>query len=593
VIAAELLERILAAVPRNEHARPTLTRADFERTVFEHAASFERTTFEGAATFHRATFKGAALFVEANFTDSVRFAEATFERRASFIWATFKRNVWFNKATFENEVDFGNWVGDTATFNGSAGFDDTIFKGEASFHQVTFDAVGFHHATFEDTADFFDATFGDGARFVSATFGGFASFNGATFKGGAWFNGATFKDEVVFNGATFKREADFSGATFDKAQQLGPILVRKQLDLDGAVFNQRVRVQAATALVCARRARFPAGMQLQLRQAQILLDDADLAAPSILAGVPPFPSLDEARFAVRWARLPNSLLRDRPSLLSARRADVAGLTLANIDLRACRFAGAHHLDQLRVEGEPHFAPTPRGWRWTKRQTLAEEHHWRNSHGASAWYPPACQLPPWAVEELSPPHPIEVAALYRALRKGREGDKDQPGAADFYYGEMEMRRRARALDAGHAWRQRELGRWTSSATDLAILTFYWLVSGYALRAWRALAALLVVIMLAGIGFAFWGFAALDEPTIRPVRVDARGTPIYAEQPMTRPAGLDELSHAIWFSAESATALLRSPDRALTLPGRALQLALRLLGPVLLGLAVLSIRGRVKR
>jgi hypothetical protein len=39
-------------------------------------------------------------------------------------------------------------------------------------------------------------------------------------------------------------------------------------------------------------------------------------------------------------------------------------------------------------------------------------------------------------------PGQIAGLYRALRKGREDLKDEPGAADFYYGEMEMRRRAR-------------------------------------------------------------------------------------------------------------------------------------------------------
>jgi hypothetical protein len=33
-------------------------------------------------------------------------------------------------------------------------------------------------------------------------------------------------------------------------------------------------------------------------------------------------------------------------------------------------------------------------------------------------------------------------LYRALRKAREDAKDEPGAANFYYGEMEMRRHAR-------------------------------------------------------------------------------------------------------------------------------------------------------
>lgn len=62
---------------------------------------------------------------------------------------------------------------------------------------------------------------------------------------------------------------------------------------------------------------------------------------------------------------------------------------------------------------------------------------------------------------------------------------------------------------------------------------------------------------------------------------------------RPTGLDKLPDAIWFSAESATALLRGPDRPLTNLGRALHLTIRLLGPVLLGLTILSIRGRVKR
>ena len=71
-------------------------------------------------------------------------------------------------------------------------------------------------------------------------------------------------------------------------------------------------------------------------------------------------------------------------------------------------------------------------------------------------------------------------LYRELHKGREDAKDEPGAADFYYGEMEMRRH----DPG-----------TPTAERL-VLWAYWLLSGYALRAWRALAALVLVVILAG-------------------------------------------------------------------------------------------------
>ena len=36
---------------------------------------------------------------------------------------------------------------------------------------------------------------------------------------------------------------------------------------------------------------------------------------------------------------------------------------------------------------------------------------------------------------------EIAGIYRDLRKGLEDVKNEPGAADFYYGEMEMRRLA--------------------------------------------------------------------------------------------------------------------------------------------------------
>jgi hypothetical protein len=41
------------------------------------------------------------------------------------------------------------------------------------------------------------------------------------------------------------------------------------------------------------------------------------------------------------------------------------------------------------------------------------------------------------------------------------------------------------------------------------------------------------------------------------------------------------------------VLSSPDVALTTVGAWLHVVLRLVGPVLLGLAVLSVRGRVKR
>lgn len=190
-----------------------------------------------------------------------------------------------------------------------------------------------------------------------------------------------------------------------------------------------MQIEVGAAVVCCRRAQFPAGAQLRLRFASVVLDDTDLAAPSILAGVPPYAGLDEEQFARAWQRLrwPVHLFEGRPSLLSVRRADLAGLTVSNIDLRACRFNGAHNLDKLRIEAEDTFGFPPASWRWTKRQVIAEEHHWRATHGERGWYRPPHRPPTWLeVERLEP---AQIASIYRALRKGREDTKDEPGAAD--------------------------------------------------------------------------------------------------------------------------------------------------------------------
>jgi hypothetical protein len=67
------------------------------------------------------------------------------------------------------------------------------------------------------------------------------------------------------------------------------------------------------------------------------------------------------------------------------------------------------------------------------------------------------------QPLSELEPGRIAGIYRQLRKSREDSKDEPGANDFYYGEMEMRRRSGPL------------------AERSILRLYWLVSRYGLRA----------------------------------------------------------------------------------------------------------------
>ena len=121
------------------------------------------------------------------------------------------------------------------------------------------------------------------------------------------------------------------------------------------------------------------------------------------------------------------------------------------------------------------------------------------------------MPTWLGRPPDALNPGQIAALYRAPRKGCEGTKDEPGAADFYYGEMEMRR-ARSPRA--AARNSARGR-----AERGIPAVYWLVSGYGLRAWRAFAWLAALTALLAVAFHAVGFAKpppdflLDQPALR--------------------------------------------------------------------------------
>ena len=161
-------------------------------------------------------------------------------------------------------------------------------------------------------------------------------------------------------------------------------------------------------------------------------------------------------------------------------------------------------------------------------------------------------------------PEQIGGLYRALRKGREDAKNEPGAADFYYGEMEMRRHARLLSTANL--DGQSGVSSRGRVERAILTAYWLVSGYGLRAWRAVAWLAAVTAILALAFYLWGFTVPPHP--------------------------DSYWTSLLYSFR-ATLSLTDTAIKLTAWGQLLQGILRLTGPVLLGLAVLALRGRVKR
>ena len=615
-ITPALLERILIAVPRGENEKPLIR-----------SCRFDRATFSGDAGFGDATFSGDA-----------EFGDATFNGDADFYKATFK-GAYFVGAKFVSEADFTG-----ATFSGPVEFSVATFAGDADFTGATFRRARFHLATF------------CGAGFGDATFNGLAEFGDATFNGDAGFNKATFNGDAGFDGTTFKQHAGFAGVRFEQARKFGPLLAHRGLVLDGVQFAQPVQIEVSSTGVCCRGARFPGGVQFRLRWARVALDDTDLAAPSILAGIPGLSREELARreeqMARAWRLQMTGEISERPQLVSVRRANVAGLGLSKVSAADCRFEGAHNLDKLRLESDVSFAtaPSPLGSgtpRWGGREVIAEERAWRADprrpkRSRRHWVAPG--WPDWLGDQPDVLGPGQIAGLYRALRKGREDVKDEPGAADFYYGEMEMRRyrpvsSRNPCDQSSATLQGRAGRgiltayWLMSGYGLrasralavkgqiarlyrarrkghedvnpdgqssgtvqgrverAILTAYWLVSGYGLRASRALATLLLILALATIGFVTVGFGPSTTTAYQQVTQPSGGTSYEPREIRGAPPGWAE---AVTYSAQSTTSLLRAPTtEPLTESGHVIEIMVRLLGPLLIGLALLALRGRVKR
>jgi hypothetical protein len=126
--------------------------------------------------------------------------------------------------------------------------------------------------------------------------------------------------------------------------------------------------------------------------------------------------------------------------------------------------------------------------------------------------------------------------------------DQPGAADFYYGEMQMRR-----FSGNRGRAEQFVVW-----------LYWALSGYGLRASRALAALLILLTAGTLTLQHVGFRhaspSFDRATILALRAMVPGM---------------------------------SSDELLTVTGNVVEVSLRVMTPIFAALFILALRNRVKR
>ncbi|MFB8440619.1 pentapeptide repeat-containing protein [Streptomyces niveus] len=586
----DLLNRLLIALHDPAIRRPHLGEAGFRGAQFSGAADFGRAQFSGAADFSEAQFSGIARFRGSQFSRDVRFVGVRFSEDAVFRGAQFSSPADFGGAQFSGIARF-----DGVRFFGAVNFAGAQFSSAARFDSVRFsESAGFFWVQFSSRADFGGVRFFGEAGFLKTRFSGEAGFRGAQFSEAAVFDEAQFSSAAVFDGVRFSGDARFVGAQFLVTSWWGPVVCAGVLDLSGAVFGAPVTLEIAAREVRCARTRWESTATVRVRHASVDLGYAVLALPVAVAAHPaPFTTTAGGVVAEDLLAGP-AMVR----LASVEGVDAALLVLSDTDLSDCLFSGAFHLDQIRLEGRMLFASPPTGWRrqglrpvrWTRRRTLAEEHHWR-AQAAGQPAPPAGQAPSprrWRTGAHHPdpahtPDPADVAALYRQLRKAFEDGKNEPGAADFYYGECEMRRHDHN---------------GSPTTERLLLWAYWLLSGYGLRATRALGwlvttMLVTIVLLMGFGLPVSSPKQEATGTVPPG--GGKVTFTIDKQAPKNPA-VNRFTSQRFDKALNITlnsVVFRSSGQDLTTAGTYIEMTSRLLEPALLALAVLAVRGRIKR
>ncbi|RZS37628.1 pentapeptide repeat protein [Herbihabitans rhizosphaerae] len=426
--------------------------------------------------------------------------------------------------------------------------DGAVFHGPVDASDALFDQpVSLNGAEFEDSANFFRATFNSVADFSAARFGKLATFSHARFGDIAKFEGVEFAGGVAMVNTGFSGTLEFTDAKFH-GEVIADLLRADRIAFNSATFARALRLMVDCRFLGLRQARFEDGVTLRVMRADVDATRCVFGAPSSISG---------AQGRTEWIPLITSLME----------TDVSNLSLADVDLRWCEFAGAHRLDELRMDGLCPLNTPPKSWRRARRWVLAEEHYWRG----------------WPTDERANPRvypidPLRIAGLYRSLRKAFEDGKNEPGAGDFYYGEMEMRRHAPSTP----WFER------------TILAAYWALSGYGQRASRAIVAL--VVLLATVTVLLMGFG-LSAPAQQQITgtVHNGQAQLAVREPATalpdRRWTWDRAGKALQTSAGAM--VFRDSGQKLTYAGTWILMLARFGGPLLLALAVLAVRARVKR
>jgi len=237
--------------------------AIFEGTYFEYA-DFSQVNFLGNACFGAAKFS-ISTFADAKFSRDAFFSFAKFSGQTSFIYAKisgkasfncteFSKVVHFSHVKFLNDVSFtsakvtGNAFFENMEVSKCANFGSAKFLGITGFEKTKFlDCVCFKNAKFLNEVSFKESIISGNAGFEDTEFSGkaffdkmknfkSANFRRAKFSGIASFEKIEFLDCVCFKNAKFLNEVSFKEDIFSGIAGFGLTRFIGNVDFCGATF---------------------------------------------------------------------------------------------------------------------------------------------------------------------------------------------------------------------------------------------------------------------------------------------------------------------------------------------------------------------
>lgn len=508
--------------------------ADFEkalrRKIKDKDFDFRGVSFPDEVDFSSIIFKKSANFFGAIFNAKADFTGTSFEAGANFSSATFRTVAHFDKTKFAERAQF-----DHAVFNEGALFQKAEFKVKADFKKAQFKKseytlIGayFGKAAFADEADFSETTFDFGgffgecqfklARFDKAKFNAPSVFKKANFAGDVYFNEAVFVSDTIFRDAYFKGEANFSHANFSAEASFSYTTFEAEANFSSAVFGTEAFF---SKVIFGTKANF---------------SHASFKDYVRFVGNNP-----EKMFSSKLLLNLGDVRIEKPDHISFHTLTLLPHWFVNVDTRK--------FDFINVE-----------WRSSASQevnSLKNEMEWRgNDNQDIKNLKDKDDLLPYRL----------LSIVYRQLAMNAEDNHRYEEASNFRYWSMDIRRREKFRGFAF-WK---LDWW------------YWAVSGYGERMFRALTWLFIVWVI--FAALYMRVEFLNQPHITP-----NGSIVTSADRTSQPL---ELPYALTYSLGVMSLQKPEPQPSTNLTHALVTLEM-VFGPVQAALLLLAIRRKFMR